>query len=163
MKFFIKRPTAIEQFRRKAGYPEDVDRAALEEELRVALDASSKEFYGRLDGRQVFRIEIPGRHTVYAVGQPKSSKDYDATIMSIQSEEEHRQNTRRELKRTRKAETAYLRYPGENGASVTDECAVAEIPQRIMELLRKGFKDTDIVVLKPVPWTLDITLQEFAS
>lgn len=164
MKFFIKRPTAIDQFRREAGYPDDADPVQLEEELRTALDESSQKFYGRLQGRQVFRIQIPGKQTVYAIGDPpKPGKEYDAVITAVKSEEEHRQNTRQELRRTRKAQTAFIRYPNGNGEPKMEEHPVTAIPGRIMELLRNGLEDHQIEVLKSVPWTLDITLQEFAA
>ncbi len=164
MKFFIKRPTAVVQFRREAGYPDDADPVELERELRAALTESTREFYGRLEGRQIFRIQIPGKKTVYAVGNPaKHARDYDMVISSIKSEEAYRQNTRMELKRTRKATTAFLRYPNGDEELTLVECSVEEIPTKIMELLRGGLRDDQIEVLKSVPWALDITLQEFAS
>lgn len=164
MKFFIKRPTAIDQFRREAGYPDDADPVQLEEELRAALDDSSQKFYGRLQGRQVFRIQIPGRKTVYAIGDPpKPDKEYDAVITAVKSEEDHRQDTRQELRRTRKAPKAILRYPNGDGKPKMEEHPVDQIPGRIMELLRNGLEDKQIEVFKSVPWTLDITLQEFAA
>lgn len=164
MRFFIKRPTAIDQFRREAGYPDDADPVQLEEELRAALDESAKKFYGRLQGRQVFRIQISGRKIVYAIGDPpKPDKEYDAVITAVKSEEDHRQDTRQELRRTRKAQTAFLRYPNGDGKRTMVEHPVDQIPGKIMELLRDGLEAHQIEVLKPVPWTLDITLTEFAA
>jgi len=164
MKFFIKRPAAVEQFRQQAGYPDDADPVQVEEELRAALAESAKQFYGRLQGRQVFRIQIPNRKTVYAIGDPpKPGKEYDAVISHVKSEEDHRQETRQELRRTRKAQTAFIRYPNGDGKRKMEEFPVEQIPGKIMELLRSGLADHQIEVLKPVPWALDITLAEFAA
>lgn len=85
MNFYITGLT-LKQFRHETKRPVWISDTQLEKELQKALDTSSKIFYGRLRSMRVFRISIPGRKTVYAVGRPMVVEGkYNMQIVSIKS------------------------------------------------------------------------------
>lgn len=89
MKFFMKKTTisqVLQQLRHKAGYPVYISDIQIEKDLYESLGNSSKIFYGRLRNMRVFRIVIPRRKIVYAVGRPVRVKnEYNIQIMAIKS------------------------------------------------------------------------------
>jgi hypothetical protein len=177
MKWFIKRPHAIEQFRARAGFPENADSVLLETELRRVLDALNDADLkqGCREGELAAKVAIEGRNVVYAIIKPAKNKDYNYTVPTVITAtmyeawaKDGRLGDLSELPVEKKKlpdlkPRLYLRHPNGDGQPHFHEYCVDDIPEQVAKLLDAGVAPKDIKVLKEIPFKIDISLLGFSS
>lgn len=172
MRWFIKRPHAVDQFRRRAAFPDDTDNVILETELRKYLDdaaqSSDRFLKGARENQFAIRIAVPGRNVVYAIVQEFTGDDYDYIVPTVLTQSMYQSWSKdgklgdvselppekRELPVIK--ETYYVYYVNGKG-SVLNEYLKEDVPKRIAELLEQGIPMKSIKVLKEVPIKLDVS------
>ena len=173
MRWFIKRPHAVEQFRQRAAFPDDMDSTALEGVLRKHLDEATQDTTHFLRGLQhnqfAVRLTVPGRNVVYAIVQTFIGDDYDYSVPTVLTQGMYQawskdgklgnigdlSAEKRELPVLKK--TLYLYYVNGKGP-VINEYTADDIPHQVALLLEQGIPMRSIKVLKEVPTRLDVQL-----
>lgn|SRR5512136_1762391 len=173
MRWFIKRPHAVDQFRRRAAFPDDSDNVILETELRKYLDeaavAPDRNFLrGTRENQFAVRIAVPGRNIVYAIIQEFIGDDYDYIVPTVLTQTMYQSwskdgrlgdvsdlpTEKRELPVLK--ETLYIYYVNGKGP-VLNEYLKDDISRRIAELIEDGIPLKSIKVFKEVPIKLAVT------
>lgn len=175
IRWFIKRPHAIDQFRKRAAFPDDTDSVVLEGELRKYLDEVAQDpahfLKGLRDNQFALRIAVPGRNVVYAIAQTFVGDDYDYSIPTVLTQGMYQAWSRdgrlsdiselppekRELPVLKK--TLFLYYVNGKGP-IINEYTQEDIPTQIAALLEQGIPLKSIKVLREVPTKLDVRLLE---
>ncbi|MHC4619098.1 MAG: hypothetical protein ACYTEQ_15245 [Planctomycetota bacterium] len=177
--FFIKRPHAIDQFRKRAGYGEEVDNIRLEASLRQALDKQASDgmnfLPSRKEGEFVLRIDIPEHAVVYAVLAPAPGKAYDYYVSTVITEgmfqswtksgrlgslQEQLEASQQEVPVLKPS--IWLRYTvGPNNASCFIEHLVEDLDDAVRKLIKKGVRVKDIEAFKRIPLDICVRLPGF--
>jgi len=173
MRWFIKRPHAIDQFRKRAAFPDDMDSVVLEGELRKHLDDAAQDpsrfLKGLRDNQFAVRVAVQGRNVVYAIVQTFSGDDYDYSVPTVLTQAMYQSWSKdgklsdigelppekRELPVIK--QTLFLYYVNGKGP-VLNEYTKDDIPRQIGILLEQGIPMKSIKVLKEVPTRLDVQL-----
>lgn len=178
LKWFIRRPHALDQLRERAGYPEDADSVTMEAELRQELDKAAenpkKNFLeGCKDGQFAVRVAIPGRNVVYAILKRPSngeSKSYDYVVPTVLDTQMYAAwNKDGKLGVLGDAVTEkrplpvlkpqlHLRWLNGDGKEHFGDYCVDDVPEQIRKLLNKGVKRETIKVYKEIPFRISVAL-----
>lgn len=86
MRFFVKRPAAVDQFRTRANLPQEMDLELVENCLRAALTQAEETTFGI---QRVFVLHL--RDTVlYALGRSAAAgKPYDVILRHVLTQTEY--------------------------------------------------------------------------
>jgi len=175
--FFIKRPHAIDQFRKRAGYGDEVDNIRLEAALRQALAEQAHDgtnfLPSRKQGEFILRVAIHEKTPVYAVLVPTPDKVYDYYISTVITEEmfqtwtkggrlgsirEHLASTNQDVPALRPS--IWLRYLRKE-ASVFEEHYVEDLDDVVKALIKKGVRIRDIEAFRRIPLNIRVQLPGF--
>lgn len=173
MRWFIKRPHAIDQFRKRGAFPDDTDSVILEGELRKHLDEAARDqsrfLKGLRDNQFAVRIAVQGRNVVYAIVQTFTGDDYDFSVPTVLTQAMYQAWSKdgklsdiselppekRELPVLK--QTLFLYYVNGKGP-VINEYTKDDIPAQIAALLEQGIPMKNIKVLREVATKLDVQL-----
>lgn len=178
MQFFIKRPHAIDQFRKRAGYGDEIDNIRLESILRHGLQDQASDgtnfIASRKDGEFVLRISVPDKKPVYAVLAPAPDKAYDYYIATIITEEMYQawskdgrlgsvadqlEDGGRSLPVLKP--TVWLRYRGSDGMENFDEYLIEDLDVAVQQLIKKGIRISAISAFRQVQFDIKVMLPGF--
>lgn len=172
VKFFVKRPHAIDQFRVRGGYDEDEDPVRLEADLRhlMTVEAEAGRFLpNRISGEFVVKVDAP-KGTVYAVLVPAPEKEYDYFVPTVLTEKMYRQWAKdgklTDVGATQKSPIKYrpmiyLRYKNGDGSHHFDECLVEDLEEFVQKLIANGVRVMDIEAFKKIPLKIGVSLPGF--
>jgi hypothetical protein len=174
VKFFVKRPHAIDMFRERADYTKDADPVLLEADLRHLMTVEVDEgrlLPNRITGEFVVRISAPSKPVVYAILVPTPDKEYDYFVPTVLTQEMYQQwSTDGKLnevgacqkKRMPKFKPMiYLRYKNGDGSEHFDECLVEDLEEYVTRLIKKGVRVVDIEAFKKIPLKIGVSLPGF--
>ena len=184
IRWFVRRPYAVNQFGKRAGFPEDTDPEILEHELRACLPTTTKTMEACIsspvrEGEYALRATTK-HNTVYVIiKRAADGKDYDYISSAVLTEEGLNEGKvdgrlgrvtqslplKRKRERTNinngpsKKDTLYLRY-----ITPTDEVlhfrefTAEDIPDEVIRLLEEGVALASIKVLQEVPINIQAVL-----
>jgi len=176
--FFINRPHALVQLRKRAGVPSVIDNIQLEAELRHALLVEAHEgthfLKSRQEGEYVLKVAVEGWNLVYAIVVPAPDKPYDYYVSTIISEEMYLSWSRDGKLGTLGAQlvaqgqeipvlkpTIFIRYRQECGNWAFDEHLVENLTETVRKLLKQGVRMKDIEAYRRIEVDFDIKLPGF--
>lgn len=179
VQFFVKRPHAVDQFRKRAGYGEEIDNIRLEAILRQAMEKQAEDgtnfLSGRKDGEFVLRVAIPKQKPVYAVLAPAAKgKAYDYYVSTVITEEMYQSwgregrlgsvGDRLETKNQQLPAikpTVWLRYQNGDGSEHFDEYLVEDLDEAVQRLVKKGVRIKDIQAFQRIRLDIKVSLPGF--
>lgn len=173
MRWYIKRPHAIDQFRKRAAFPDDTDTIILEGELRKHLDVVAQNPNNFLKGLQnnqfALRIAVPNRNVIYAIVQTFTGGDYDFSVPTVLTQAMYQSWSKdgklsdvSELPPEKREfptlkQTLFLYHVNGKGP-IINEYTKDDIPAQVTALLEQGISMKNIKVLKEVQTRLDVQL-----
>jgi len=166
MKFFIKRPQALIQFRNRAGFSEDHDLEELEEILRSALEKGAKCFVRRQNGDAALRLAVPNQNVVYAITETaRSIQGFDFVIRNILTPPMFEQWAREKIEENKtepeeEGSDVFLRYPNGNSNKKLKAVPIAKVASTVEELVNEGVRFKDIEVFKRIPLKFEVKIPE---
>jgi hypothetical protein len=173
VKFFVKRPHAVDAFRDRAGYDKDTDPVRLEADLRhhLSVEAEAGRFLpNRVTGEFVVRVAVPDMDVVFAVLVPSPEKEYDYFVPTVLDNSMYQQWTKdgklsdvgaRQRTPPKLKPMIFLRYKNGDGSEHFDECLVEDLEEYVGKLIKKGVRVVDIEAYKKIPLKIGVSLPGF--